>query len=490
MSESNEEYFGNLFEQTEEAEEEWGPFQWQPYQPPLVVLGNANSIPAGRESQLTAANHDWRRGSVLPFSSQDFDAFEQTFGSNDGTSGQTQPVDPIFAEFDPLYESEAFHLQNPPTFSPFYEQIESLYQTGRPPDYVEYDRNERSLSGRRLSGSCLYGHFPSSTGYEYFDSDLESIFRSSSPYLIEGPPTPIGNALFSASPTISATPLQLSPRSPGTLIGPPKVTGAITKQSAPQYSISTQKENLRLDPDQDEISLLQTRHYRDIKKLGAGYSGGYILQATSPSGELCAIKSMEDNDATRMEAQVLSALNHPNVVRMLDCFNMNGRLYIVMEYLIGEVTLRIYLDPRGSEGKWLDEFTGLLFIKHLISGVQHIHNQGYAHMDLHQNNVALHCQDGRLICKIVDFGQAVPIASSPAATAFDFKFLKKQIEAILAQSLINRQTEKKIRDVLREVDVTNGVDMNAVAEQLIALMPEGEDPPKGSAAERYCKEFV
>ena len=90
-----------------------------------------------------------------------------------------------------------------------------------------------------------------------------------------------------------------------------------------------------------------------------------------------------------------SALSHPNIVTVLDCFERDGATFVAMEYV-----------ERGS----LRGFVGRLtlaqiggVLEGLLAGLRHAEQRGIVHRDLRPENVMV-TADGRV--KIADFGLA------------------------------------------------------------------------------------
>ncbi len=109
------------------------------------------------------------------------------------------------------------------------------------------------------------------------------------------------------------------------------------------------------------------------------------------------------------EIQVLSRLDHPNIVQVTD-FGLDERfgVYLVMEYLRGETLLeRLARDGRFNQR------TALRVALQIAEGLGHLHKQDIIHRDIKPENIFL-CrveQDGRVqtFAKIIDFGLARPL---------------------------------------------------------------------------------
>jgi serine/threonine protein kinase len=99
------------------------------------------------------------------------------------------------------------------------------------------------------------------------------------------------------------------------------------------------------------------------------------------------------------EGRMLTSLNHPNVVRVLNFFRANGTVYLVMRYEAGR-TLReiVRKQPeRVSENFLRTVFCGLL------DGLGEVHGHGLLHLDIKPANILLHDDDTPVL---LDFGAA------------------------------------------------------------------------------------
>lgn len=97
------------------------------------------------------------------------------------------------------------------------------------------------------------------------------------------------------------------------------------------------------------------------------------------------------------EARVLAALKHPNIVEVINFFEANSTVYMVMVYDYG-VTLDKILNNRSpavSEKFLLDVFNSLL------TGVGHIHRHHFVHLDIKPANILVRPGNDSLL---LDFG--------------------------------------------------------------------------------------
>ncbi len=97
----------------------------------------------------------------------------------------------------------------------------------------------------------------------------------------------------------------------------------------------------------------------------------------------------------RNEAQHLSQLHHPGIVRVLEAFDQNGTVYYVMENLPGGS-----LDARiGSKG--LPEEEAVRHARRIGEALKFMHGQKMLHLDLKPGNIMLD-KDGNAV--LIDFG--------------------------------------------------------------------------------------
>jgi formylglycine-generating enzyme required for sulfatase activity len=98
------------------------------------------------------------------------------------------------------------------------------------------------------------------------------------------------------------------------------------------------------------------------------------------------------------EGQAFAAIQHPNLVRVLRCFEAHRTAYIIMEYEKGQSLSTIL-----SKGA-LTETEILKFLPPLLSALQAIHEAGFLHQDIKPDNIYLRDQDRTPV--LLNFGIA------------------------------------------------------------------------------------
>jgi hypothetical protein len=152
------------------------------------------------------------------------------------------------------------------------------------------------------------------------------------------------------------------------------------------------------------------KRYRLDRELGRGGMGVVWAATHLVTRRPVAIKfllSRSDSQAELRrrflrEARAASAVDHPNVVEVLDVFELEDETsVIVMELLLGE-TLRERL---VREGKLPLAHTVSLLLP-VVAAVRRAHTLGIVHRDLKPENIFLSSEPDGLRVKVLDFGIA------------------------------------------------------------------------------------
>jgi serine/threonine protein kinase len=164
-----------------------------------------------------------------------------------------------------------------------------------------------------------------------------------------------------------------------------------------------------LDADNLQSGTRVGTDYEVVSRLGQGGMAVVYAARHLVSGRTRALKIARTEDsaeeALRGEYQALSALDHPNVVRVIDLTKMvEGRLTLVMERVGGE-TLRQWMalhpTPEPTAQRRLAE--------DLLAGLDYLEKKSITHKDLKPENLLV-C-DGRLT--IIDFSLAAMPEDAP-----------------------------------------------------------------------------
>ena len=139
------------------------------------------------------------------------------------------------------------------------------------------------------------------------------------------------------------------------------------------------------------------------RQIGHGAFGQVNLALHIASGRLVAIKIFNKKNLKntrakqkiKNEVEMLSHFHHPFINQILDNFETDTHIFIVMEYVCGD--LLGFIRKRGK----LSESVGKIIFKQLIEGLKYIHKKKVVHRDIKLDNILI---DLTNTIKICDFG--------------------------------------------------------------------------------------
>jgi serine/threonine-protein kinase len=145
--------------------------------------------------------------------------------------------------------------------------------------------------------------------------------------------------------------------------------------------------------------------YRLRAKLGGG-AMGEVWKAHHPGlGQDVAVKLAKSERAAArlgLESDLLGAIAHPNVVRLLDRGRTDGGLpFYAMELAIGET-----LEARVSRDGPLSPAGAIAVARDLCRALSAVHAAGIVHRDVKPANVVIAAHGAELRATLVDFGVA------------------------------------------------------------------------------------
>jgi len=147
--------------------------------------------------------------------------------------------------------------------------------------------------------------------------------------------------------------------------------------------------------------------YLNLTKIGEGAAGEVFLAVDAKTNEKVAIKKMPLNAQNvkllTSEIHIMKESTHPNIVRYLDSFRVEDKLWVAMEYMGGGCLTEIleqFEDVQMSEGNiaWVCQET--------LKGLAYIHSLHRIHRDIKSDNILL---GSRGEVKIADFGYAAQL---------------------------------------------------------------------------------
>ena len=150
--------------------------------------------------------------------------------------------------------------------------------------------------------------------------------------------------------------------------------------------------------------------YTEIKTLGCGAFAEVKLFHHTLTGTQRAIKIIHkvglhqqqvDSNYTLKEINVLTSLDHPNILKCYEIFEDSWRFYVSMEYCEGGE-----LFGKLVTMKQFNEIQAAQIMHQLLSAISYCHEKFVIHRDLKPENILLDDKLGELSIKIADFGSS------------------------------------------------------------------------------------
>ena len=144
--------------------------------------------------------------------------------------------------------------------------------------------------------------------------------------------------------------------------------------------------------------------YKFGRMIGRGAFGKVNIGLNILTGRIVAIKSFNKKKLSNEKAKkkilyetnLMRGLYHPSVTKILETFETDEYMLIIMEYISGG-NLQNFVKKRRK----LCEKTAKILFRQLIQGIKYIHSKGIVHRDIKLENILL---DLNNIVKICDFG--------------------------------------------------------------------------------------
>ncbi|NEO72629.1 serine/threonine-protein kinase [Moorena sp. SIO3H5] len=140
-----------------------------------------------------------------------------------------------------------------------------------------------------------------------------------------------------------------------------------------------------------------------LEEIGRGGHGvvykGYHKEKTDKIVAVKIINNTGNIDSLLVEPELLSRLNHPNIINLKDYFIHEGKLILVTEYIDG-ITLQSYLEQRGK----FSTTEVKTFLAQIADALAHAHANNVIHRDIKLSNILVTGDHQNRRFVLVDFG--------------------------------------------------------------------------------------
>ena len=156
----------------------------------------------------------------------------------------------------------------------------------------------------------------------------------------------------------------------------------------------------------DMIGRVIKGRYKLIDELGRGSFATVFIARDTKNNRIYAVKIMhvefsDDGELLarfQREADILSHLSDPHIVRIFDYGDESDIHYIVMDYIDGQ-NLKYHTLTHGP----MDALRALEYAKQIAAGLDTAFKHGVVHRDIKPQNIVINSHD---VVKITDFGLA------------------------------------------------------------------------------------
>jgi len=184
----------------------------------------------------------------------------------------------------------------------------------------------------------------------------------------------------------------------------PSASGQAPTQSNPvkKQVKEEPKNNLVKLTSDEEVGLYRiTTTVLGMGSFGIVYKGVALYSPYAPVAVKIISKSdLNEHRRIRLKSEIdlLKTLDHPNIVRLLEVYESDERVYLVFEYKNGD--LYNYIQTKGP----VSEMVAMEIFRQLISAVDFCHKKKVVHLDIKLENILI--DDATLEIHLADFGFA------------------------------------------------------------------------------------
>ena len=146
----------------------------------------------------------------------------------------------------------------------------------------------------------------------------------------------------------------------------------------------------------------------DLKeKLGEGSFGTVYKVIQRKTNYLRAVKAIKkkyvEKNEFLNEIELLKTVDHPNIIKLFDCYYDKTFYYLIEEYCSGGDLF----DYIQKEHFFTEKKASIIF-KQILSAVNHLHKKNIIHRDLKPENIVfIKTKNKDIFIKLIDFGASI-----------------------------------------------------------------------------------
>lgn len=173
---------------------------------------------------------------------------------------------------------------------------------------------------------------------------------------------------------------------------------------------------LHTPPDFDILHEDLLKKYHVAHEIGAGGCGYVRLIHHLQTRQKYALKvikkptilqvdRLKENAKIANEVNIMKKLSHLHVLNLVDFYDGEEHVFLVMEFMEGGDMLHRIVQPRHDKGpKCLKEMDAKFFFLQACRGLKYLHDSFVTHRDIKPDNILLASDSTDALLKISDFG--------------------------------------------------------------------------------------
>jgi eukaryotic-like serine/threonine-protein kinase len=167
------------------------------------------------------------------------------------------------------------------------------------------------------------------------------------------------------------------------------------------------------------MNTLLDGRYQILRKLGrGGFASTYLARnIQAPGHPTCVIKHLKPRvehpkllQLFRTEARVLDQLSHQQIPNSTECFERDGEMFMVQDFIPGKDLGKDYL-----RGRCWSEAEIRALLTDLLNVLDYVHQNDIVHRDIKPENIIQRSQDGRYV--LIDFGAVKELQAKESVTS-------------------------------------------------------------------------
>ena len=190
----------------------------------------------------------------------------------------------------------------------------------------------------------------------------------------------------------------------------------ISPKKNPQYPYFTEEDMIKIDKILEEekkqnFENIKIRYFKIGNLIGQGSYGKVYEALDEERGQLIAVKVIDKKrlnsfssnsnssiSSIESEIEILSKLNHKNIIKYYGSLQSKNHLKIFLEYCEGGSIAKMLLNYKSFTENIIRKYT-----KEMLEGLEYLHAHNIIHRDIKGANILV---DRNGTCKLSDFGGA------------------------------------------------------------------------------------